>query len=70
MSHTLKSYLTKLVYVQKEKNPKLKIFISSLFQEKKKKWNLKYKFKYGFSIALCKKKQYFLISRKKVILRP
>ena len=36
MSHTLKSYLTKLVYVRKEKNPKLKIFISSLFQEKKK----------------------------------
>ena len=42
MSHTLKSYLTKLVYVRKEKNPKLKIFISSLFQEKKKNeiWNI------------------------------
>ena len=35
MSHTLKRVLTKLVYIQKEKNPKLKIFISLLFQEKK-----------------------------------
>ena len=26
--------LTKLVYVQKEKNPKLQIFLSSLFQGK------------------------------------
>ena len=31
---------------------------------KKKSWNLKCKFRYGFSIVLCKK-QYFLISCKK-----
>ena len=35
MSYALKSNLTKLVYVCKEKNRKLKIFIPSLFQEKK-----------------------------------
>ena len=34
MSHTLKRNLTKLVYVRKEKNPKLKTFTSLLFQEK------------------------------------
>ena len=39
---------------RKQKNLKLKIFISSLFQGKKS-WNLKRKFKYGFPIALCKK---------------
>ena len=58
MSHTLKRNLTKLVCVRKEKNPKLKIFISSLFQGKKS-WNLKCKFKYGFSITLCKKTKKF-----------
>ena len=30
MSHTLKRDLTKLVYIWKEKNPQLKIFISLL----------------------------------------
>ena len=35
MGHTLERNLTKLVYVWKEKNPKLNIFISSLFQGKK-----------------------------------
>ena len=39
LSHTLKRNLTKLVDVQKEKNTKLKIFISSLFQGKQS-WNL------------------------------
>ena len=34
MSHTLKRNLAKLVYIQKEKNLKLKIFLSSLFQGK------------------------------------
>ena len=34
MSYTLKRKLTKQVYVQKEKKPKLKIFLSSLFQRK------------------------------------
>ena len=52
MIHTLKRNLTKLV--RKEKNPKLQISISSLFQVIQS-WNLKCKFKYGFSIALCKK---------------
>ena len=36
MSNTIKRNLTKLVYVHKEKNPKLKIFISLLFQGEKK----------------------------------
>ena len=41
MSHTLKRNLTKLVYVQKEKNWKLKIFISSLFKKKNEEiWNV------------------------------
>ena len=41
MSHTLKRNLTKLVYVQKEKNRKLKIFISSLFKKKNEEiWNV------------------------------
>ena len=35
MGHTLERNLTKLVHVWKEKNPKLNIFISSLFQGKK-----------------------------------
>ena len=67
MSHTLKRNLTKLVCVRKEKNPKLKIFISSLFQGKKS-WNLKCKFKYGFSIALCNKNNVFWFQEKKGIL--
>ena len=54
MSHTLKRNFARLVYVRKEKKPKLKIFISSLFQGKQS-WKLKRKFKYGFFIALCKK---------------
>ena len=56
MSYTLKRKLTKQVYVQKEKKPKLKIFLSSLFQ-RKNSWTLKSKFKYGFSIAFCKKEK-------------
>ena len=55
MSHNLKRNFTRLIYVRKEKNSKLKIFISSLFQ-KKKSWNLKCIFKNAFSIVLCTKK--------------
>ena len=65
MIHTLKRNLTKLVYVSEGKSPSFKIFISLLFQGKKW-WNLKCKFKYDFSIALCEKNGYFSISRKKV----
>ena len=36
----------------------------------KKSWNLKCKFRYGFFIALSKKKQCFFISSQKGILRP
>ena len=46
------------------KNPKIKnlhIFVILW----KKSWNLKCKFKYGFSIVLCEKKSYFLISCRK-----
>ena len=64
MSHTLKRNLTKLVYVRKEKNPKLKIFISSLFQGKKS-LNLKRKLQYDFSIALCKKIIFFDFKKKR-----
>ena len=42
----------------KKKNAKLRIFISLLFQGEKSS-NCKYKFKYGFSIALCKKGNIF-----------
>ena len=41
MSHTLRRNLTKLIYVWKEKNPKLKIFISLLIQGKNHEiWNI------------------------------
>ena len=49
---------------RKKKNLRLKIFISSLFHGKKS-WNLMCKFKYGFSIALCKKKTAFFDFKKK-----
>ena len=55
--------LTKAVYVPKEKTSKLKIFTSLLFQGKKS-WNFKYKFKYSFSIALCKKATFFDAKKK------
>ena len=58
MSRTLKRNLTKLVYVREKKTPKLKIFISSLF-DGKKSWNLKCKSKYGFSTVLCQKTVFF-----------
>ena len=67
MSYTLKSNLTKLVYVWKEKNRKLKIFIPSLFQEKK---IMKLEIQIWFFHSFMFKKIYFLISRKKDILRP
>ena len=46
-----------------------------LYFKEKKSWDFEYKFKYGFSIALCKKtkqnkKQFFLILRKKDNLGP
>ena len=63
-SYNLKTNLTELVYVRKEKNPKIKIFIPSLFQGEKL-WNLKCKFKYGFSIALYKKTRFFDFKRKR-----
>ena len=50
---TLKRNLTKLFSVRKEKSPKHKLFIYSLFH-RKKIWNLKCKLKYGFIIVLCK----------------
>ena len=41
MSHILRRNLTKLIYVWKEKNPKLKIFISLLIQGKNHEiWNI------------------------------
>ena len=58
ISHTLMRNLTGLC--SERKNRELKIFISLSFQGKKS-WNLKCKFKYGFSIE---KKQYFFIWRK------
>ena len=62
MSHALKINLTQLVYVRKEKNPKLKIFISSLFHEI---WNVNFKCKFGFSVAYCKKTKFFDFNKKR-----
>ena len=60
-------YLSKLVYVREENNPKLKIFTSSLLQGKKSK-NLKCEFKYGFSMVLCKKKNSIFDFKQKKVL--
>ena len=57
---TLNRNLTTLLYVRKEKNPKLKIFISSLFQGK----SFVCKFKYGFAITLCTKAIFFDFKKK------
>ena len=50
----------------KKKTQNLKSSYPRYFMEKKSR-NLKCKFKYGFSVALCKRKQYFLISCKKKV---
>ena len=42
----------------KKKTQNLKSSYLHYFMEKKS-WNLKYKFKYGFSIVLCKKTAFF-----------
>ena len=67
MSHILKRNQTRLIYVWKEKKnkTKLKIFISLLFLGKKS-WNLKCKFKCGFSIVLYKINSVFWFHAKKV----
>ena len=65
-SHTLQRNLTKLVYVQKEKNPKLKKSICLRYFMEKNHEILKCKFKYGFSIVLRKKLIFSHFKQKKV----
>ena len=49
----------------KKNTQKLKSSYVRYFMEKKS-WNLKYQFKYGFSIVLCKKTAFFDFLQKKV----